>query len=200
MAGKLKPTARDAVDVDVHADGRQVEAHGHREVGGLASDTRQLAQFLHCVRQHAAEAFAQDGGKGVQVAGLVVVEADGEDEFLEFRDGNRLEGVGRGGTAHASEETLDGACGTLVLRAGGEDRTHEDAERIMRLRLDQLDDGRGVRLELLLEQAVHLRYVFKRHSALSFFRVFDALQYTTFTARAPQIRAFPLCTGRRNVV
>ena len=82
------PSVRDAVHVHVHADGRQVEAHGHGEVRGLASHARQLAQLLHRVRQHAAEAFAQDLRQVVQVAGLVVVEADGEDEFFELGHGN----------------------------------------------------------------------------------------------------------------
>ena len=92
------------------------------------------------MRQHAAEAFAQDGGKGVEVAGLVVVEADGEDELLEFGHGDGFEGVGRGRAAHAREEALHGAGRARILRAGGENRAHEHAEGVVGLRLDQFDD------------------------------------------------------------
>ena len=154
--------------VHVHADGRQVEAHGHREVGGLASHARQFAQLLHRVRQHATELLAQHLGQVMQVAGLVVVEADGEDEFFELGHGDCLKGVRRGGSAHAGEEALHGAGRALVLRAGRENRAHEHAEGVVGLRLDQFDDRGGVRLELLLEQAVHLWNVFKRHTAFSF--------------------------------
>ena len=122
------------------------------------------------------------------MTGLVMVEANGEDELLELRHGNRLQGVGRGGAAHAGEEALYGAGGALVLRAGGEDRAHEDAEGVVGLRLDQLDDGRGMRLELLLEQAVHLRYVCKRHVALPFrwvlFSMHPIIPYSIFRGKS----------------
>ena len=62
------------------------------------------------------------------------------------------------------KETPHRAGRALVFCPGGEDRAHEDAERIVRLRLDKLDYWRIVDRELLFERSVHGRYVFYRHA------------------------------------
>ena len=59
---ELEPVA-DAVDMDVDADGGQIEADGDGQVRGLASDPRQFAELLNGLRQHPAELLAQDLGE-----------------------------------------------------------------------------------------------------------------------------------------
>ena len=45
------------MNMDIDADGRQVEADGYRKVGGFASDAWKSAEFLDSLRQYAAEFF-----------------------------------------------------------------------------------------------------------------------------------------------
>ena len=47
------------MNMDIDADGRQIEADGHRQVGGFASDTGKFAEFLDSLRQYAAEFFSK---------------------------------------------------------------------------------------------------------------------------------------------
>ena len=49
----------DAMNMDIDADGRQVEADGYRKVGGFASDAWKSAEFLDSLRQYAAEFFPE---------------------------------------------------------------------------------------------------------------------------------------------
>ena len=160
---ELEPVA-DAVDMDVDADGGEVEADGDREVRGLASDTRKFAELLDRLREDAAELRLKDAGEFLEVTGLVPEEADGIDELLDLGDGEALE-VGRGEPlpGRSGEEALHGACGAGVLGAGGEDRTDEHAEGVVGLRLDQFDDRRGMGLEFLLQGPVDGRDVFDGH-------------------------------------
>ncbi len=43
------------VDMDINTNGGQVETHGDREIGGLASNTWQFTKFLDGVRENAVK-------------------------------------------------------------------------------------------------------------------------------------------------
>ena len=113
-------------------------------------------EALARVLESLGEELAQRLGKGVEMACLVVVEAHGEDEFLDLRNREALEIYGREDRAcGGGEETAHSACRAGVFCAGGEDCAHEDAERIVRLRLDEFDHGGVVGGELSFEKAVY---------------------------------------------
>ena len=151
--------------VDVDADRRQVEADGDGQVRGLAADARQFAQFLDGARQRAAELLLEDARQLLEVARLVAEEADGVDELFDLLDGEALQVGGRERLpARGREEPLDGARRAGVLRAGGEDGADKHAEGVVRLRLDEFDDRRGVRGEFLFERAVDGGDVFQGHA------------------------------------
>lgn len=151
--------------MNVDADCRKVKANGNGEVRSLAPDARKFTQFLDCIGQDAAEFILKDFWKFLQMPCLVVVEADGEDQFFDFLCRQPLK-VFRG-EAYAlclCKETPHCARGAGVLCAGRENRSDEDAERIVSLRLDKFDDRRRMRLELLLQRTVDFWYVLNFHT------------------------------------
>lgn len=154
------------MDMHVYADRGEVESDCDGEVRRLSSDPRQLAQLLDRVRQHPRELLPQHLRKRLQVTRLVVVEPHGEDQLLYRLLGKSLEVLRREARAlRLREEPPHRARRAGVLRARGEDRPHEHAERIVRLRLYQLYYWRAVRLELALKRPVHRRYVLDCHAA-----------------------------------
>ena len=68
------------------------------------------------------------------------------------------------GCAACGKEPLHGPGRAGVLGAGGEDRPDQYAERIVRLRLDELYDRGGVRMELPLRRPVDCWYVLRCHA------------------------------------
>ena len=126
--------------MDVDADRRQVETDCDGEIRRLAADAGKLAKFLDCIREDSAEFLLEDFWKRLQVLRFVVVETDGEDELFYFLDAQPLK-VSRGeaSSLRLCEEPPYCARRASVLRAGGENSPDEDAERIVRLRLDKLD-------------------------------------------------------------
>ena len=85
------------------------------------------------------------------MACFVAVESDGVDEALDFGFFKALKiGWGEMLAGSGGEEALDGGGGAGVLCSGGEYCADEDAEWIVRLRLDKLDYWRGMRVELAL--------------------------------------------------
>ena len=61
------------MNMDIDADGRQVEAYGHRQVGGFASDAGKFAQFLNRPWQYAAEFFAEYRRQRGSFCGIPVI-------------------------------------------------------------------------------------------------------------------------------
>ncbi len=61
------------------------------------------------------------------------------------------------------EEARGGFCGASVFGASGKDCGDEDAEGVMRLGLDEFDNGSLARCEFAAEDAIDRRYVFYGH-------------------------------------
>ena len=161
---KPKPVA-DAVNMHVDANRRKVKANGDGEVRSLPPDARKFAQFLDSVGQDAAEFLLENFRERLQVPCLVVIEADGEDQFFDFLRSQSLKVFWcKARALRLCEEPSHRACSAGVLRASREDCSDEDTERIVRLRLDQLDDRRRMRLEFLLQRTVDFRYVANFHT------------------------------------
>jgi len=108
----------DAVHMHVDADGGLVETQRHHQVGGLATDSRQFAQFLDGRWQQAAEFGVQGFRQRFQVACLVAEEAHGVDQPLQLFSGDRAQFFRCG---DAAEEPCAGGCCAGVLGARTED-------------------------------------------------------------------------------
>ncbi len=155
----------DAMDVDVDADGWEVEADGDGEVGGFASDAWEFAELFDGVREDVIEFFVEGARQFFEVVGFGVVVADGVDESSEGLFGDAVE-VGRGEGAGARgglEEACGGFGGTGVFCAGGEDGGDEDAEGVARLGFEEVDDGGRVRREFAAQDTIDLRYIIDCH-------------------------------------
>ena len=154
----------DAVHMNVHTDRWKIESHSYRQVRRLAPDPWQLAQLFHRLRKNAAEFLLQHLRQCLEMTRLVPEEAHRIDKLLNLRHGQTLQVLRTEQLPLCRrEKPLHGPCRALVLRARRKDRADQHAERIMRLRLNQLDDWRIVRPEFLLERPVNSRYVLGGH-------------------------------------
>ena len=153
------------MDMNVDAYRRKVKADGDSEIRGLAPDARKFAQFLDRVGQGAAEFLLENFRKLLQVPCLVVVETDGKDQLFDFLCRQPLKVFRcKASTLRLCEEPSHSAGGARILRARREDRPDEDAKRIMRLRLDQLNDRRRMGFEFFLQRTVDFWYVTNLHT------------------------------------
>ena len=163
------PSVTDAVDMHINTDSRKVEADRYSQIRGLASDARQFAQLFDSIRQNAAELLLQHSGQRFQMAGLVAIEPDWIYELLDFIHRQPLE-ISR--TEHLTlcggEQPSHCPGGALILRASRKDRANQNAERIMRLRLDEFNDWSGMCLEFLLQRPVNGWNVSKGHPTSPF--------------------------------
>ena len=95
---------------------------------------------------------------------LVVVETDGENELLYLLDAQPLKVFRRKASAlRLCEEPSHCAGSARILRASGEDRPYENAERVLSLRLDEFDDRRRMGFEFFLQRTVDFWYVANFH-------------------------------------
>ena len=163
------PSVADAVNMHINTDSRKVEADSHCKVGGLASDARQFAQLFDSIRQNTAELLLQHLRQRFQMAGFIAIEPDWIYELLDFIHCQPLE-IFR--TEHLTlcggEQPSHCPGGALILRASRKDRANQNAERIMRLRLDEFNDWSGMCLELLLQRTINGWNVGKGHPTFPF--------------------------------
>lgn len=145
----------DAVHMHIDADCRQIEADGDRQVGCLAADPRQFAQFLDGVRQHTAEATLNGAGQRFEMARLVAVEADRIDQPGDFSFFKALEIGGRETLARSGrEKPAYRPGGAAVFGASRKNCPYQHAERIVRLGFNQFDDWRRMGGKLACERSV----------------------------------------------
>jgi len=137
--------------MDVHADGGFVEPQRNNKVRGLAPDPGQLAQRLDGLRQAPPEFFVKDIGQRFQVTRLVAVKADRVDETLQFllRDVAQVVGC-----RDALEEPSARRRRASVFCPRAENGAEQDAERVPRLRGDQIHDRGPHAVEGFFEQTV----------------------------------------------
>lgn len=133
----------DAMDVDVDADGREVEANGDGEVCGFASDAWEEAKFFDGMRENVVEFFAEDARQFFEVVCFGVIVTNRIDEASEVLFGDAVEVGGSKGAAVGGslEEARSGFGGAGVLCTCGEDGGDEDAERVACLGFEEVDDG-----------------------------------------------------------
>lgn len=145
----------------VNADRRQVEPHRDRQVGGLAANAGELAQFLDRIRQRSAETFGQHFRQRLEMFGLIAVEPDRIYQFFDASNRQLFESVGS--VPAGREQPFHGGGRAGVLGSGAEYCTHQHAEGIVGLSFDKFDYRGGVRLEFSLERPVDGRYVLYSH-------------------------------------
>ena len=126
------PQIRDPMHMHIDTDTlRASPRSAHAQVGHLGPDTRQAHEPVDGIGDVAREAVAQEERRGFDVAGLVVVEADGVDEVVEACG---LDGQDAGKREAARERMLEGVDrggGGGVFRLRGEHERDEGLEALV---------------------------------------------------------------------
>lgn len=141
------PQVRDAVDVHIDADAFGAAPRGaHAQVRHLGPHARKADESFDGIGDIALEAVAQDQRRGFDVLGLVVVEADEVDQFVEARGvdvEDVLEGEARGREVGLEAAHGDGVGGVFGLR--GEHERDEGLEALVLRAFGQrgLDERHG---------------------------------------------------------
>jgi hypothetical protein len=135
---EFEPVA-DAVDMNVHADGRQLKTDCDGEIRRFPADAGKLAQFLYGVRKNSVEFFFQYRGQGFEMAGFGAEKPDGVDKTLNFSGFERFKTFR--GSAAGGKKPAYGTCRAGVFRPSAQDGADEDFERVVCLRVDKFDDG-----------------------------------------------------------
>ncbi len=152
---------RDAVDVNIDADGVLIEGHRNNQVGGFTPDSGQFAEVLDRIRNPPTEAGVQGIGQRFQVLGLHSPETDREDQLAQLCFGNVAE------VLYVIDD-LEQAVGRLGCRlvpgSRAQDGRDQHLERILRLGLDELDNGRLFLRVLGFQDAIDSGQIRKFHN------------------------------------
>ena len=151
---------RDAVNVDVDADGWLVEAERDDKVRCFSPYAGQFTEGFDGIGEDAAELRVQHVGQSFQVASLVTEETDGIYGPLEFVERNLAQVLRRCDTRKKPSTRCGGAG---VFRTRAQNGTEQHTERIACLNSDEVDNRSLRTVEGGLELAVNCRKIRRFH-------------------------------------
>ncbi len=153
--------------MNIHANRGQVKAHGDCQIRRLAPDTWQFAKFLNGLWKNAAKPLTQDVWQRLQMPRLRMIKADRENKFFNLLNRKPLK-ISRRKQAFLfcrAKKASHRTRGARIFRPRRKDRSNKHAKGIVRLRLNELDDRRGMLTKRAREGAVNRRDCARRASA-----------------------------------